>query len=164
MLAAAVLGGYLYGLREAEKRDGPSALSEDVSVPVPVPSPPEEDARAPVTFYTVLTEPRKETPFPPKPLKDKPPQAPPAKAGVDDPETGGSLILQVASYQTKEAAGKLLEKLSAEGYSGTIQVADLGERGTWYRVRIGPYRSEKDAERVLQNLRNERKLKGYIVR
>jgi cell division protein FtsN len=73
-------------------------------------------------------------------------------------------MLQIASYSKNEAASKLLTSLSAEGYSGTVVQADLGERGVWYRVRVGPYGSEKEARRALKKLREERNLKGFIVK
>jgi cell division protein FtsN len=73
-------------------------------------------------------------------------------------------MLQVASYSKNGAASKLLASLSAEGYSGTVVRADLGERGVWYRVRVGPYKGEKDAKRALDKLREERSLKGFVVK
>jgi cell division septation protein DedD len=73
-------------------------------------------------------------------------------------------MLQVASFKIRQAAVDLLGDLSAEGYTGTVQVADLGERGTWHRVMVGPYKSEKEAGDVLESLRQKRNLKGYIVR
>ncbi len=72
-------------------------------------------------------------------------------------------MLQVASYKKAEAASKLLESLSGEGYAGTVVRADLGDRGIWYRVRVGPYSGEQEAKRVLSKLRKERNLKGFVV-
>ena len=164
LLAGAGLAGYFYGLGEAEKRSVPAPRTDGAQAPVPDPSSSEKGDRAPVTFYTVLTEPRNEAAPPQAPAPAKTPEPVPEKEKVGRPETGGSLILQVASYKDREAAKRQLEKLSAEGYAGTVQVADLGDRGTWYRVRIGPYRNEKDALKILEKLRKERNLKGYIVR
>ena len=72
-------------------------------------------------------------------------------------------MLQVASYKDKLNARKLLQDLSSEGYAGTVVRAELGERGVWFRVRVGPY-GAGDAEWVLAKLREERKLKGYVVK
>lgn len=167
LLAGAVMTGYFYGLKKAEER---SRQLTALSVPA-VPLPSEEDPSnvetpAPVTFYTVLTEPREEdVSEPPKPVEGPAGQLrEEAEHEPELPDGGLSLILQVASYRGREAAAKLLESLASEGYSGTIQVADLGERGIWYRVRIGPYGSESEANRVLEELRTERDLKGYVVR
>jgi cell division septation protein DedD len=73
-------------------------------------------------------------------------------------------MLQVASYKDQANARKLLQDLLSEGYTGTVVRAELGDRGVWFRVRIGPYGSGGEAERVLTKLRDERKLKGYIVK
>jgi cell division septation protein DedD len=164
LLAGAGLAGYLFGVGESERRLSADSGVEAIETPVPDTASQGGDDRTPVTFYTVLTEPRAEDPPAPVPETESPPQPPPGKEKVELPENAGSLMLQVASYRSREAAGELLKNLASEGYAGTIQVADLGDRGTWHRVRIGPYRTEKDAERVLENLRDERNLKGYIVR
>ena len=163
LLAGAGLVGYVLGGRDAEERlTQVSETTADIS-PEPEPVPARTDTRSPVTFYTVLTETKGETPPSPTPRK-APAETEEEPAAVD--RSGGDLaiFLQVASYKGRESAAGLLEKLSAEGYSGSVQVADLGERGTWYRVRIGPYGSEEEAKRVLDKLRKERDLKGYIVR
>ena len=165
LLAGAGLAGYFYGIGEAEKRSVPVVPRTDgAQAPVPDPSSSEKGDRAPVTFYTVLTEPRKEAAPPPAPEPEKTPEPAPEKVNASRPETGGSLILQVASYKDRDAARRQLDNLLAEGYAGSVQVADLGDRGTWYRVRIGPYKNEKDALKILEKLREERNLKGYIVR
>jgi len=163
LLGGAGLGGYLYGLGEAERRSAQALRTSSEVSPEPGPSLPETDDPAPVTFYTVLTERRNEA-EPSSPVPDNHPEKPAKKERAVRPEREGSLSLQVASYKVRDAAKGLLENLSAEGYTGTIQVADLGERGTWYRVRIGPYKSEDDANEDLEKLRRERSLKGYIVR
>ena len=73
-------------------------------------------------------------------------------------------MLQVASYKDQLNARKLLQDLSSEGYAGTVVRAELGERGVWFRVRVGPYKSVKESEGVLKKLREQRKLKGYVVK
>jgi cell division septation protein DedD len=163
LLAVASLTGYHIGRIEAERGIKESSGEKaDFSVGSDsVPS--RTDTPAPVTFYTVLTEPRDETPAPPQP-KTAPEDDTDKPSGTIQAKDDLSLILQVASYKRRESAADLLKKLSAEGYSGTVQVADLGERGTWYRVHVGPVRSEKEAKEVLDKLRKERDLKGYIVR
>ena len=163
LLAVAGLAGYHIGRKETEKRiktvSGKTAESTVASDPTPALS----GTPAPVTFYTVLTETRDESPTPPRP-ETKPADTKGKEKDSKQAKDDLSFILQVASYKGREAAVSLLEKLSAEGYTGTVQVADLGERGTWYRVRIGPYGSEDKAKEVLVKLREERNLKGYIVR
>lgn len=164
LMAGAAVGGYLYGMKKTAGTKEPVSLNSS-SVPPDTDghSSPSGTTPAPVTFYTVLTEPREEVPETLTPV-NPPEERQGEEAEVDQAGGDLSLILQVASYRGREPAANLLESLSTKGYSGTIQAADLGERGIWYRVRIGPYGSEKEAARILEKLRKERDLKGYIVR
>ena len=41
---------------------------------------------------------------------------------------------------------------------------DLGERGVWYRVRLGPVYGKPEADKMLAALKARRGLKGYIVK
>jgi cell division septation protein DedD len=38
-------------------------------------------------------------------------------------------------------------------YQASIQTANVGDRGTYYRVRVGPFASSSDASTVCSNLR-----------
>lgn len=175
LLGGAGLAGYFYGLKHAVPPTGEAGLGSAGGIQNRAESKPSMGGtQTSVTFYSELKEPRKDVPstVPPRPVEstraavEAKPAAPPASAsGIRDPVTGrGSLMLQVASYKDQANARKLLQDLSAEGYTGTVVRAELGERGVWFRVRIGPYSDEREAERVLKKLRDERKLKGYIVK
>jgi cell division septation protein DedD len=99
------------------------------------------------------------------PVVTKPAAPPETTSEIRDTVPGkASAMLQVASYKDQVSAHKLLEDLSSDGYSGTVLRADLGERGIWYRVRIGPYAKGEEAELILKRLREERDLKGYVVK
>lgn len=172
LLAVAGLGGYFYGLKKA------ALLADETDVGMAEglreeweAKPANGDTGASVTFYTALTKPRREdaAASPPVPVVA---QKTPVKtkvggqtaSGLPAPHSGdGSVMLQVASYQDQGNARKILQELSAEGYSGTIVKADLAERGIWFRVRVGPY-GAGDAESVLNKLRNERNMKGFAVK
>jgi cell division septation protein DedD len=173
LLGAAGLVGYHYGMKRAAEIEtvdtgysvqGPEDTKENSSN--------SSESDTAVTFYSALTEPRQEpaATVPSAsagkvtvPAKVVEPDAPkPGTAGIVP--GSGSVILQIASYKDNAPALKLLSELMSEGYSGTVVRADLGQRGIWYRVRIGPYSSEKDANAALDTLRRERKLKGFIVK
>lgn len=61
-----------------------------------------------------------------------------------------TLAVQVYSFKEKSRADVALEKLKAKGYRAYILVSDLGERGIWYRVRVGTFSSEEDARKALE--------------
>lgn len=171
LLGGAGLAGYYYGQKNTIRKMNSAEVAQKE---VPDEAGPKEGTsttQTPVTFYSTLTKPRGDAPSEGvrKPLrKDKvksPPPEPTPETGLRETLVEGKgLILQVASYQAEPAARKLLDDLMSEGYRGTVLRADLGERGTWFRVRIGPYNSEKEARVVLEKLRKERSLRGYIVK
>jgi len=175
LLGGAGLAGYYYGMKQAERPTHDMDDSATGGINEGAESKPQNaGTEASVTFYSALTEPRKDVPavVSREPLEKSrtamatKPAAPPATTSeIRDTVPGnGSAMLQVASYKDQTSAHKLLEDLSSDGYSGTVLRADLGERGIWYRVRIGPYAQGGEAELVLKRLREERKLKGYVVK
>lgn len=171
LLGGAGLAGYFYGLKQAART---AQTSRDLSQEIQETAPSTADTRTPVTFYSTLTKPREDVPVPtpsnpargkPDPVKVKPSPAPLSDRGSTGADSGsGSIMLQVASYKDISSAKKLLEELLAEGYSGNVVRADLGDRGIWYRVRVGPYADSVKADRVLETLRKTRSLKGYVVK
>jgi cell division septation protein DedD len=174
-LGAAGLAGYYYGLKQVDRQTDRIDVSSTGSLHEGAGSKPDTGGtEASVTFYSALTEPRKDVPPapPPQPVEtprtqvvEKPAVPAVSAPRISDPIPGsGSVMLQVASYKDQLNARKLLQDLSSEGYAGTVVRAELGERGVWFRVRVGPYKSVKESEAVLKKLREERKLKGYIVK
>ncbi len=79
-------------------------------------------------------------------VQKQPPQAPPAKPAARQDSSG--FTVQVASYSLKSEAETLRGKLAAKGYNVNIVESHLGDKGTWYRVRIGK-RLEPDAAKEL---------------
>jgi DedD protein len=78
------------------------------------------------------------------------------KAGADAlpaPAKGGKFALQAAATSTEAAARELSERLKKAGlppYTETVQTAE----GTRYRVRVGPYATREEAERVRTRLKS----------
>jgi len=173
LLGAAALAGYYYGLKQQARSTGETGVSSTYDLLGKAePNSDAGDTQTSVTFYSALKEPRKEVPVvsPPsaettRTLVEPSPATPTVSVPRhEDPVPGNEAVtLQVASYKDKVSARKLLQDLSAEGYAGTVVRIDLGERGVWFRVRIGPYQ-RGETERILKELRDERKLKGYVVK
>lgn len=174
LLGGAGLTGYYYGLKQADLPSGEAELSPAGDLHESTGSKSKSpDPDASVTFYSALTEPRNDAPpvKPPQsvkkttsPLETNPEPLPAAAPRIRVAEPGSrSVMLQVASYKDQANAKKLLDELSSSGYGGTVVRADLGERGVWFRVRIGPY-GTGDTAGVLNKLRDDRKLKGFVVK
>jgi cell division septation protein DedD len=84
---------------------------------------------------------------------------------VTSPTNGkeAEFAVQVYSFQDKDRADKALENLKAAGYNAFMEVSDLGEKGTWYRVRIGGLADENQAKAMLEDVRKNYK-SGFIVK
>jgi len=80
-----------------------------------------------------------------KPVNEKP-------AAVDKPATSSreksGFTVQVVSCSLKSEAEAMKNKLASKGYGVTISESNQGDKGTWYRVRVGR-RLEQDAAKEL---------------
>jgi cell division septation protein DedD len=82
----------------------------------------------------------------------------PAAAGVD-----GRYTLQVGSYKTAEEAEQLLGALEAAGHKPYQRVADLNEKGRWFRVYLGGFDTKEDAEQQVEKIKTERLIESFVV-
>ncbi|HUJ03505.1 MAG TPA: SPOR domain-containing protein [Rhizomicrobium sp.] len=82
--------------------------------------------------------------------KPAPAKAPPAAALTAAPPApavhaaAGSMMLQIGSFKSVDEANAAWKNFEAKhpivgGYSPDVKEADLGDKGTWYRLRIGPF-------------------------
>ena len=79
------------------------------------------------------------------------------------PSPSGTLAVQVASTKDAASAEALGKKLTQLGYAGFSTVAEIPDKGTWYRVRVGPYRTKTEAEQVRRGLIKDQ-FEGLIVK
>lgn len=77
----------------------------------------------------------------PKPPADRP-------AGPERAASGAGFTVQLASFPLKSEAETLKNKLSGKGYNVVISESHQGDKGTWYRVRVGR-KLEQDAAKEL---------------
>ncbi|TGG93272.1 hypothetical protein E4656_09445 [Natronospirillum operosum] len=78
-------------------------------------------------------------------LSDRIPDAP-ADSSTESP---GQFIIQVASFSAETDANNLRAQLILEGLtSAHVTQADLGERGIFYRVLVGPVDSTQETQRI----------------
>ena len=93
----------------------------------------------------------------------------PAATPTAQPALQGKFAVQVASNQRQADSLAIFADLQrrypdlVKDYRPLIQRADLGSRGIFYRLRIGPLGSKADANRLCGSLRNAG-LPGCIVR
>jgi cell division protein FtsN len=78
---------------------------------------------------------------------DKAPAAGEKQARQD---SSNGFTVQVASYSLKSEAEAVRSKLAGKGYNVFITESNQGDKGTWYRVRVGR-RLEQDAAKELSS-------------
>ncbi len=109
--------------------------STDISEPAPAPPAP-----APTRVVTAQPTP--------------PPAAPSPAQGA----ASGDYLIQIAAFRTQPEAEKEYAKLRGkhagllQPYGPLIQKADLGSRGIFYRLRVGPMSSRADASALCNSL------------
>jgi cell division protein FtsN len=146
--------------------DGSAAPAAVAPVPAPAPAtkpPPREVAAATPTkpaATTAAVKPAAPAPAPkPVPVVTKvvTPVSTPAKAptpavpkAVPVPATASAsaFAAQLGSFKDKASADTALARFRASGLSGPVSIvaADLGAKGTWYRIRATGFESRTEVE------------------
>jgi len=72
--------------------------------------------------------------------------------------------VQLASFRTRSDAFSMQQKLAQAGFVSQIRMADLGEKGRWYRLYAGPYSSISTARTTQQKIEKKLNLKGLLIR
>jgi DedD protein len=71
----------------------------------------------------------------------------PKQASVDRAPAGseGAFTLQVVSYETRDAAETFARTLRSRGHKAFVAEAEVEGRGRFFRVRVGPFTTRKEA-------------------
>lgn len=72
-------------------------------------------------------------------------------------------VVQVASFEKRANAHKLMKRLQVKKLSAFVEQASV-DRKTVFRVRVGPEVDHKKAEEIRNRIKREFKLKGQIER
>lgn len=100
----------------------------------------------------------------PKP-KPKPVASVPAKVVATPPAAvGDDYVIQVVSVQKIAGAKNLQERLSKSGYAAFVEKADLGSKGIWYRVYVGPFATRSAADGAASTLKAAHLASAPLVR
>ncbi|WP_394828859.1 SPOR domain-containing protein [Pendulispora albinea] len=57
----------------------------------------------------------------------------------------GGYQLQISSFRARDEAARFADQLRARGHKAYVREAHVPGRGTWYRVRVGPFGSQQAA-------------------
>lgn len=121
---------------QSEKVVPSAPRSEEKTARVP-------EAKPRFDFYKIL--PGIEEPATDQQLKDA--QKGPASASKE------AFFLQAGAFQRAPDADSLKARLALLGVEATIQTTSVPDRGTWHRVRIGPYTSVEELNRTRDTLK-----------
>jgi cell division septation protein DedD len=77
---------------------------------------------------------------------------------ADDARQGW--VIQVAAVRTRSEADGLAKSLGAKGYTAFV----LSGNANVFRVRVGGYKSKRDAEAVAAKLRREERINPWVTR
>lgn len=75
----------------------------------------------------------------------------------------GQYSIQVGSYPSMNEANAKVEDWRARGYPSFMMIADIPDRGRWYRVRIGGFATKEDAQAYLQKIKSNEGTDGIVV-
>ncbi len=82
------------------------------------------------------------------------PAAPAESVDNAKPAATGAYVLQIGAYKSQDEADASWKAFAAKhaalltGFSPNVKQVDLGDKGTWYRLRIGAF-GDKDAANAL---------------
>ncbi|MDB5212304.1 MAG: Adventurous gliding motility protein, partial [Myxococcaceae bacterium] len=75
----------------------------------------------------------------------------------------GGYQLQVSSFRTQGEADTFSGQLRARGHKAYVVEAHVPGRGTWYRVRIGPFTSQHAAASYRSGFEGREHVVPFIV-
>ena len=102
-------------------------------------------------FYQILPGDKEVTEREVKAAPKAPPAAP-AKPGASPaspkPHSGEIYWLQAGAFSEEREADNLKAKIALTGLEASVRPVNIADKGTLYRVRLGPYQSLDDANRI----------------
>ena len=116
-----------------------AGLPQTAAAPTPAPEKPKFD------FYKIL--PGTEEPVTERELRDR------LRAARSQQEVPKDVyFIQAGSFQNPADADNQKARLAILGFESSVEPANLPDKGTWYRVRMGPYTRLEELNRVRQTL------------
>ena len=140
----------------------PAKVAEATPAPKPVPAAKSPAPASPAPKAATAAPAQPSAPLAPAsaPPKQLAANAPPAPAPVAQaPAASGAYVLQIGAYKSQAEADGAWNTYKAKhaallaGYSPNVAQADLGDKGTWYRLRIAGFSSKDVASALCDRLK-----------
>jgi cell division protein FtsN len=141
---------------------GPPTAAPRAAVPPPAtaqaprPAPQTATVQAPPPATAQAPRPAPQTAA----VQAPPPAAPPSPPG-NGSAVSGAAVLQIGSFESAALADGAWTRFKARyadiagELSDDVQRADLGARGIWYRLRVGPFKDRPSAISACQKLKTQ---------
>jgi len=108
-------------------------------------APPAAGEKPKFDFYKIL--PGQEEPVTEKELRER------SRTARSQQESSKDVyFIQAGSFQNPADADNQKARLAILGFESSVEPANLPDKGTWYRVRLGPYTKVEEINRVRQAL------------
>ena len=132
---------------------------EDAKKAAPEKAPAKSD-RPRFEFYQILpgdkdagekdakSAPKAPAPAPPAPTAAAAPPKPGSSPSSPKPHGGETYWLQAGAFAEEKEADNLKARIAFTGLEATVRPVSIPDKGTLYRVRLGPYQSLDDANRI----------------
>jgi cell division protein FtsN len=117
-----------------------AGLPQTAATPTAAPEKPKFD------FYKIL--PGAEEPVTERELRER---MRASKSGQQD-VSKDVYFIQAGSFQNPADADNQKARLAILGFESSVEPANLPDKGTWYRVRLGPYQKLDEINRIRQSL------------
>jgi cell division protein FtsN len=134
--------------KEAQKNGTPAKAPGIAGLPQSAGAPPAPLAAAEkpkFDFYRIL-------PGAEEPVTEKEIRARERAKGGQQETTKDVYFIQAGSFQNPADADNQKARLAILGFESSVEPANLPDKGTWYRVRMGPYAKLEEINRVRQAL------------
>ena len=132
--------------KQADKDDKALARTPAIAgLPQGSPAPAAGAEKPKFDFYRIL--PGSEEPVSDKELRER------LRAARSQQDAGKDVyFIQAGSFQNPADADNQKARLAILGFESSVEPANLPDKGTWYRVRLGPYKKVEEINKLRQAL------------
>ena len=136
---------------KASEKDGqaPGKAPAIAGLPQSAPAPAAGGEKPKFDFYKIL--PGSEEPVSEKELRERMRTAK-SQPSSQQESSRDVYFIQAGSFQNPADADNQKARLAILGFESSVEPANLPDKGTWYRVRMGPYTKIEDINKVRQAL------------
>jgi cell division septation protein DedD len=153
---------------EPGKKDASHPMSEPASLPASqaaVPPVHKQGASSPVIKKNMPAEPTPATAS----IKEKPAQPPAEEKKVIAPPQKKAAVnalqycVNVSLCKLKESADVVIKDLQKKGYEPAVDTVTVKDT-PWYRVTLGHFQTQHEAENYARELQSKENIKGFVVK